>query len=132
MATKFDALLFLDVANKLKENPFSNKEEACFRTSVGRIYYSAYLFIRDKLHSLGKRYEMESSSSGGVHERLINYLKIDGDVQWRFLGRLLEELKELRTSVDYELESEIEMGMVDVALEKFRLIKLQLQKIGWW
>lgn len=132
MVTKFDCFLFNDVGMKLKDEPFENNEEACYRTSIGRIYYSVFLIIRDKLYSMGKRYEIKQIRSFGEHEKIIIYLQTRmGPIELK-LGGLLKKLKDLRVDCDYELGMEIQVNKVEDAIFFFKSIKnILIQDLNW-
>ncbi|MCK4647321.1 hypothetical protein KAT24_00110 [Candidatus Pacearchaeota archaeon] len=117
---------------KLKDEPFENNEEACYRTSIGRIYYSVFLIIRDKLYSMGKRYEIKQIRSFGEHEKIIIYLQTRmGPIELK-LGGLLKKLKDLRVDCDYELGMEIQVNKVEDAIFFFKSIKnILIQDLNW-
>ncbi len=131
MAGRFDPLIFFDVADHLRSNPLQNKEEACFRTSVGRIYYTAFLLIRNKL--VGKSYAISQMPGTGEHEKLINYLKRSSkNVNEFALGALLDSLKTLRRHADYEPQNPLQDTHLESAFSKFQQIKIYLNQIGWY
>ena len=65
----FDPLGFLKVA----ENLSNGNNEAQFRTSVSRSYYSVFLATREKVESRNGKFQLERY--GDIHQVLIDRLK---------------------------------------------------------
>ena len=75
MATNFDILDFLHVANFIVKDDAQEKNQAFLRTAIGRVYYVAYLTIRNKAR-LKRFNERNLPGAGGNHEKLITYLEM--------------------------------------------------------
>lgn len=76
--------------------------ECCMRSVINRAYYSCYCIISDIIKS--KFGNIPRASKGGVHERLIAYLKSD---QSTFsLGEKLGSMKEKRVNADYFMNND--------------------------
>ena len=94
----FNPAEFLNIAKKLLlVNDLDEKGK--FRTSIGRIYYSAFLLIRTSLQRKGIKFGEEKQ-----HKEVQNYLKMIG------MDHMADQLKELfdhRVNADYILSNSI-------------------------
>src|SRR3989344_4121867 len=106
---------FYNIAMKVYSEPIAGLENASYRTVVGRVYYSLFLTIKKYLLNKGKweevkRFHVSSYRDAGIHERLIEYLKVYQDdrvdipsIKVLHLANYLSTLKTLRVNADYEL-----------------------------
>ena len=110
----FDPLLFKDLADKLQNNiGVNSSSEEAMRTIINRLYYSIYLYIRDKLCEKHKyrslcENEIDKHPSQGPHELVINSLKIKN----YDASNKLYELFELRKVADYKMKVTITSSKV--------------------
>lgn len=85
----------------MAKNILSRKRigEALIRTAIGRAYYAAFLFTREKLKGLGIQIRQEEK----IHQEVIEKLKKKDT----FSGDLLDDLREERIKADYYLNEHV-------------------------
>jgi len=96
-------------------------EESRGRTSIGRSYYAAFLFAREKLQGLGERF----SSDYRVHEEVITTLGERNHVA----GSQLNTLREHRNSADYSMRAIIHLQLCRTCLKLSERIILATEKL---
>jgi len=95
----------------------SEQEESHLRTSIGRSYYSAYLHFREYLRKLGfvnKKYES--------HFFVSNLLSNSKNNEAIRVSAILNDLKQVRTDADYELDISISVNEAKDTLAKARKV----------
>lgn len=75
------------------------KNQAGYRATIGRAYYAAFLFARNKA----------GISSKGIdgHKSVVNHYKSKSDANLAAIGNRLDDLRVSRTNSDYECEKDI-------------------------
>lgn len=132
MAPQFNPLHFFDVSEFIYEKKLSDKEESCYRTAIGRIYYSIFLKIRSRLsREAGFHRHSGNIGSDKSHKAVITFLQGKGG-EFGKLGDLLEKLKGMRINSDYLLERPIFDNDVKIANAYFTSIKEKCEKCGYW
>ncbi|MDM8549456.1 HEPN domain-containing protein [Desulfobacterales bacterium HSG2] len=94
----FDWIKYLDLAQHLVKNvkDFPD-DEACFRTSVSRAYYSAFCTVRSYIRETdGDEYK-----GGDAHYRVREHLKDSGNKLKRKIANQLEMIHFNRVKADY-------------------------------
>ncbi len=136
MVADFKILDFFHVANSIITDEKQEKREAFLRTAIGRVYYTAYLIIRDKAKLKGFR-EVNFLGVGGNHEKLIVHLEtnINPDGQSNktefMIARNLKKLKDLRVKSDYFPDEETKKEDFTLAISLLNSIKLEAQDTHW-
>jgi len=103
---------FFKTAELLK----THDEEAHIRTSIGRSYYSAFLYFRECLRSHGL--EKKKQPSQDAHEFVIQCLGNTNIPEGRKASKCLHDLRQVRTDADYRLEKKFTQNDADDALTK--------------
>lgn len=97
MSDRFSPIDFFILAQKLIENPdYIEREECCFRTSIGRSYYSVYLLVR----------ELVSDKIGGLppdYGKQKQYVEKKIKIMNPGVGDELKDLKRRRAKADYNI-----------------------------
>ena len=109
----FDPVGFYLFASQLYTQ---NADEASYRTVIGRAYYAVHLSAKD--------YANIASSSGSIHNTVIQYFKTRN----RQVYNQIRDLKKLRTKADYELN--VTINKRDVG-ESLRLAKKILTTLNY-
>ncbi len=95
----FDPIKFLDLAKELND-PHRN-DQARYRSSISRAYYSAHLFTREKMKEIGIHIKIEVDENiGKMHKKVIDALRNKDDT----LGGMLSALMRERHNADYKME----------------------------
>lgn len=97
----FDPVGFLATARRL-DAAGSPGPESDLRTAHGRAYYSAYLYARERLKSIGRKCPRGTQS----HKWLLDQFRNAQTSEVRTLGRRLGGLYEARLDADYELDKQ--------------------------
>ena len=98
---RFNPRKFLKLATRLVVDK-DYKEPERIRTAVGRAYYAAFLYSKDKLQSLGYVFPDDHK----VHDKVIDVL-MENDTK---IGSKLDALKEKRRIADYYMDTPISKG----------------------
>jgi len=93
-----DPTEFLKTAELLK----THTEQPHLRTSVGRSYYAAILFFRERLKNLGL--EKKKHPSQQAHDFVIQCLRFSGVTEAVKASQNLKDLQQVREDADYRLE----------------------------
>ena len=133
MVSNFKPIHFLDVSKHLYQNFINEKEESCYRTAIGRIYYSVFLIIRDKIKWDSNFIKYKGGLSdrkllNNPHELIIKFLFSMGK-EYEDLSKNLETLRDLRNNSDYDINPPIIKRQVETAFELFQFIAIDYQKI---
>ena len=133
MASQFDPFHFFEVSDFVYENRLCGKEESCYRTAIGRIYYSIFLKIKDKMEKQGDfiRYKYSDGKNFGEHEILLKFLLTKGG-EFTKLSNNLEKLRNLRVDSDYKIDKEVFESQVKLAKALFEVIKKNCQSCGYF
>jgi len=93
---RFKPKKFLKLAAQLiRDNDY---EEPCrVRTAIGRAYYSAFLYAKERLERLGQAFPDDHT----VHQAVIDRLM---ERNFKLLGSQLDELLEARRDADYYMD----------------------------
>lgn len=93
-----DATAFLRTAKLLKEQT----DEAHLRTSIGRSYYAAFLYFRERLKQIG----LEKTKHPGreAHAFIIQCLQWSEVTEGTKASWYLRDLQQVREDTDYHLE----------------------------
>lgn len=99
---RFKPRKFLKLASDLI-NDKKYEEISRIRTSIGRAYYAAHLFTKEKMERLG--YNVPDDHT--VHRFVIDELMDRGDTT---IGGKLDRLFEKRRIADYRMDTPLNMG----------------------
>jgi len=101
---RFKPRKFLKLATQLTAD--RRYEEHCrVRTSIGRAYYAAFLYVKERLERLGCNFPDDH----GVHQAVIDELK-ESDAT---MGDQLDRLLQKRRIADYYMDKPLEKGEAD-------------------
>ena len=92
----FDPREYYAFASKLYA--YEDSQE-CYRTTVSRAYYAAFLVARDKRNL--------SSVGEGGHLRVVDNLRNSTDIADIKTGNRLDSLRTLRTKADYKCQESL-------------------------
>ncbi len=109
------------VAELLKDHT-ATFVEGCQRSAVSRYYYSAFLEARDQL----KAKRGISFKTKDLHESVKRAYYFSDDKTVKKVGWMLEQLRKLRSSADYEIASAHDPGSVGEAKAMSTEIRAQL------
>ena len=99
---RFSPRKFLKLATQLVAD--RNYEEPCrIRTSIGRAYYAAFLYVKEKMERLGYHFPDDHT----VHQKVIDALMDRGDTK---MGSKLDRLLEKRRDADYYTDKSLSMS----------------------
>lgn len=99
---RFKPRKFLKLATQLIAD--RDYEEPCrIRTSIGRAYYAAFLYIKEKMERLGYHFPDDYR----VHQTVIDALMDRGDTT---MGSRLDRLLEKRRIADYYMDKSLSMS----------------------
>lgn len=110
----FDWLHYTKIAHRLAENPFTDYQEACYRSAISRAYYGVFCLCRDR--AALKNYLPASPTDLPTHKKVIQTYRDSPHKKEKNLGRTLDELRRLRNRADYEGEKEIKTNDVQRAI----------------
>lgn len=144
MALGFEFLDFHEIATFLATSNHE-KEEASFRTAIGRIYYTIYLIMRDKAKATRSyNYEEDYSGAGGFHRQLIAFFEsppkelVEDEEFMRKHGktfyiivRHLKDLLQLRVRADYK-KAEVTKKDFESAKGLFKNLRVKIQNDDIW
>lgn len=88
---------FLLTASNLKDS----QNESDVRTSIGRSYYSVFLYLREQLKSLG--FEKQCQPNQEAHEFICYSLENCGVKEGSKIGNKIRTLRQERRFADYDL-----------------------------
>jgi uncharacterized protein (UPF0332 family) len=94
-----NAIAFLRTADLL----IKQTEEAHLRTSIGRSYYAALLYFRERLKKIGL--EKTKQPSREAHTFVIKCLEWSQLKEGNKASRYLRDLQQVREDADYDLET---------------------------
>lgn len=94
----FDSSLFLEIANKLLGDR-SYRDEAGWRTAIGRAYYAAFLETMKRLQELGVSF----ADADRIHRDVIQELMLRNTD----LGNRLDKLRQERVKADYFMDATV-------------------------
>ena len=121
----FNPLSFLSLAEKLNSTGFVDpKDEATLRTIVGRAYYAAHLYVREKLR---RYFPSQLTDTYLRKEKVSEHRKVEELLTKKNLYFIAEkhyELFELRVKADYKLQDPVGSGDVN---KSFTLAKNIIQ-----
>lgn len=103
---------FLKTAELLK----THIEEAHLRTSIGRSYYAAFLYFRERLRFHGL--EKKKQPSQEAHAFVIQCLQKSNVQEGKKASTCLYDLRQLRTDADYRLNKKFSQNDADDAFAK--------------
>jgi uncharacterized protein (UPF0332 family) len=118
----FDPLDFLKLAEELS----SETDEASWRTSISRAYYSMFLLAREEVKKrVSNNLDLKRA---GSHQVIINTLK---ELQFYNIADKLNGLRLMRVNADYCLDININHDSVNKALQLakdiYELIQLHMK-----
>lgn len=90
----FDPVGFFRLAEHLYAE---QNHEAGYRAVIGRAYYAAMLYARNKAGL--------SSKGAGGHETVVRHYKSSSDAKLAAIGNRLDDLRVSRTNSDYECDN---------------------------
>lgn len=91
---------FFKTAELLK----AHTEEAHLRTSIGRSYYAAFLYFRERLKSLGLEKKIKPNLD--AHAFVIQCLGFSQMSEGSKASKYLHDLQQVREDADYQLDKE--------------------------
>jgi uncharacterized protein (UPF0332 family) len=90
--------MFLDIANRILGSA-RFRDEASWRTAIGRAYYAAFLKTKEKLERVGIIF----TDVDTIHQQVINrVMERNTD-----LGNMLDTLRDKRVDADYYMDKTI-------------------------
>ena len=92
-------------------------DEVCARTMANRMYYAAYLAVREAI-----RIQVGNQTFDARHIALVAALNHASDPDVRALGARLEALKAIRETADYRINQSISKFTAAVHLDHARFI----------
>jgi uncharacterized protein (UPF0332 family) len=116
----FDPCLLLSLSSALSED-LNYENESKYRTSISRAYYAAFLVSRGYLESAGYSFPPDSN----VHKNVIKYME-DKD---SLIGAILFKLRRNRNNADYNLNIQIEKGIVISSIKSAQMIIDKVRKL---
>ena len=78
---------------KLSQELVKKKKESYLRSSISRAYYGVFCLARNKIGY--------NHNTFNVHSRVINSYKEDNNMDYKKIGKNLDELKRARIKSDY-------------------------------
>ena len=102
-----NAIAFLKTAELLKEQT----DEEHLRTSIGRSYYAAFLYFRERLKQIGL--EKTKHPSREAHAFVIQCLQWSEVKEGTKVSRYLSDLQQIREDADYELDKSFSQNDAD-------------------
>lgn len=109
---------FLSTARNLKDST----SESDIRTSIGRSYYSVFLYLREQLKSLG--IEKQVYPEREAHEFISYSLEFCNIKEGSKIGNKLRSLRQYRKDADYNLSIAFSNTTSDdILLQSMSLIK---------
>lgn len=112
----FDPVEFFHLAEFLYSE---QKHQAGYRATIGRAYYAAMLFARNKAGI--------SSRGVGGHQSVVNFYRANSDANLAVIGNRLDDLRASRANSDYECTIVISSREAGKCLAQSREI---LNKLG--
>lgn len=100
---------FFKTAELLK----THVEEAHLRTSIGRSYYAAFLYFRERLKSCGL--EKKKQPNQDAHAFVIQCLQSSNVLEGSKASGYLRDMRQLRTDADYHLDKKFSQNDADDA-----------------
>jgi uncharacterized protein (UPF0332 family) len=95
---RFKPRKFLKLASKLVND--DNYEEPCrIRTSIGRAYYAAFLYVKERMEEIGYHFPDDHTVHIAVRDNLM-------DIDTK-LGSQLDRLLEKRVTADYHMDQSL-------------------------
>lgn len=91
---------FFKTAELLK----THTEEAHLRTSIGRSYYAAFLYFRERLRSLGLK---KKNPNLNAHAFVIQCLGFSQVSEGSKASKYLHDLQQVREDADYHLDKKL-------------------------
>jgi len=80
----------------------SHTEESHLRTSIGRSYYAAFLYFRERFRSLGL--EKTIKPKVDVHAFVVECLRFSQVLEGKKAATYLRNLQQVRQDADYQLD----------------------------
>jgi uncharacterized protein (UPF0332 family) len=111
-----DPIDFFKTAELLK----SHTEESHLRTSVGRSYYAAFLYFRERLRSLGL--EKKINRNRDTHVFVIQCLGFSQVPEGMKASKYLHDLQQTREDADYQLDKEFVPNDAKDAFDKAKKV----------
>lgn len=103
---------FLKTAELLRDQT----EEAHLRTSIGRSYYAAILYFRERLKQIGLQKTKQPGRE--AHAFVIQCLQFSEVTECVKVSRYLHDLQQVREDADYHLEIDFSQNDAEDALAK--------------
>ena len=105
---------FFKTADLLK----THTEEAHLRTSIGRSYYAAFLYFRERLKTLGL--EKKKKPNLDAHAFVVECLGFSRVSEGSKASQYLKGLKQNREDADYHLDKKLSQNDAEDALARAR------------
>ena len=115
---------FLDVAVLLLEGTGPHVQGRR-KSSISRSYYAAYLGARDRL--LATSYPLDSKRS---HDQVWKAFKWGDDEHLKTTGKILQDLKRMRETADYEIDRETEHALANDARDMSQQVLAALPSLN--
>ncbi len=100
---------------KLAEELLKQVDEAHLRSSISRAYYGVFCIARNK--SGYKR-----TKATNVHKSVILHYQRSHNLDYKFVGKLLDELRRNRNDADYNEDKVIDLRLAERVLAKSSMI----------
>lgn len=111
----FNPDAFIDVSRSFSS---AGRNEAEYRTAIGRALYGVFLRAREELETRGKRVKvLDPREAGNEHGNVRAAFKIGGGFRHDGVSQRFGSLYELRYKSDYDLEATVNQQDVLQALE---------------
>ena len=111
----FNPDAFIDVSRSLSGD---GRNEAEYRTAIGRALYGVFLRAREELEARGKRVKvLDPNRAGNEHWNVRAAFKIGGGFRHDGVSQRFGSLYDLRRKSDYDLEATVNQQDVLQALE---------------
>jgi uncharacterized protein (UPF0332 family) len=106
----------------------NKKDEAHLRTSIGRSYYAALLYFRERLKSKGLEKTIQPNQS--AHAFVIDCLQFSEVSEGQKAAIYLKNLQQVRENADYRLDMVLTNNDVDDAIKNARTVIGDYNKIA--
>ena len=120
---------FYNVSDMIYSNLIFSKEQSCYRASIGRLYYAAFLNLRKEVELDPRYIKFQNETRYRDHELLIKFLLTLGS-KYSFISNQLEKLRTLRNDADYALSISIVDADFKNALSLYKIIKVKSNELG--
>lgn len=119
----FDWIDYLKIAKELLEDADNTQiQEAYYRSSISRTYYAVFSILRIKA-------DLEKyMPSSNIHMKVIDYYKNSNISNEKQIGDLLDKLRTLRNTADYNRNKNINKEYAERAILKANEILKMLEE----